>query len=328
MRASRHELPDSLRVAIAHRRGRLQNRLEMAIRICPVCLEVNSDDAKTCGACGASMRGGDTVPAALYMPAEERPAARKGKPSGALWFDDLKAQPDSPTTVDSPAPLTLTLRDVIDEPAPPPAPSDVLTPPDVVVADPEPPAPPDAEEMARRRLVDQLAVDRGARAAAKAAKRAAVRRARLGLGEHDPLPAGGESTVLVLDTDEVARDQLVALLVVFGFNVHATDNLDEALALSRTQPFAAAFVDVVLDSSDGGAGVDLCQRLKRNDLHADGRTTALVLVSTQERPSDRVLSRLAGCDGSLVKPLTRGSVARLLESCGVVFPADARRASR
>jgi hypothetical protein len=51
-----------------------------------------------------------------------------------------------------------------------------------------------------------------------------------------------------------------------------------------------------------------------------------VLVSTQLRPVERVRAKLAGCDGMLVKPVTRGDVARTLEACGLSLPADARRA--
>jgi hypothetical protein len=48
-------------------------------------------------------------------------------------------------------------------------------------------------------------------------------------------------------------------------------------------------------------------------------------VTTELHPADRVRAALAGISSPLIKPVTRGEVARALEACDVVLPADARR---
>ena len=52
---------------------------------------------------------------------------------------------------------------------------------------------------------------------------------------------------------------------------------------------------------------------------------AVLLVTAQLNPADRVRATLAGIKAPLTKPVSRGDVARALESCGVTLPADARR---
>lgn len=160
-----------------------------------------------------------------------------------------------------------------------------------------------------------------ARPSAKDSMRRAVRRARRA--------AAGDSTytltdVLVLDRDEAARDHLSALLRAFGFTVHPAATNAQAAVLLGIHQLAAAFLDIVLDDSDGGEGVALC-RLARKPSQADVHwTQALVVVSGQVKSTDPVRARLAGADVHLVKPLSRGDVARALEACGVALPADAR----
>ncbi len=97
------------------------------------------------------------------------------------------------------------------------------------------------------------------------------------------------------------------------------DDPARARALSLARPFAVVFVDVPLDGSDGGAGIELVK-------HFQGQAEALlVLVSAALRPLDQVRAELAGCDATLGKPVSRGSVARVLDSHGIALPADARR---
>jgi DNA-binding response OmpR family regulator len=57
-----------------------------------------------------------------------------------------------------------------------------------------------------------------------------------------------------------------------------------------------------------------------------GHAAPAVLIVTKElQPADRVRAALAGIDSPLIKPVTRGDVARALEACYVTLPADARR---
>jgi hypothetical protein len=43
------------------------------------------------------------------------------------------------------------------------------------------------------------------------------------------------------------------------------------------------------------------------------------------KPTDRVLAELAGCEETILKPVTRTSVAAALDSRGVALPADRRQ---
>lgn len=154
--------------------------------------------------------------------------------------------------------------------------------------------------------------------AAKAATRAAVRRARLA---QSATPDGTVPTeVLVLDTDSDARDTLCRLLAGFGFHAICADDTRHAVEWAERQAFAAAFVDVTLDESDDGCGIELCRQLR-----ALRRTMAVVLLAAEVHPVDHVRARLAGCDALIAKPARRGDVARTLEDCGVPLPSDARR---
>lgn len=156
---------------------------------------------------------------------------------------------------------------------------------------------------------------------AKALAKQAARRARLTQDAVDaaaPVPRD----VLVLEEDDGARRRLCELLGGFGFEVHAVETLDQADALLKTRPFAAAFLDLVLEGAEEGAGLELCYRIKQG---GPGGPTAVVVLAAQERPADRVRAALARSDVYLPGPISRGDVARALESCGVRLPADARR---
>ena len=214
----------------------------------------------------------------------------------------------------------------------------------VSVRTPRPGAPPasaPAVAPATRTLVAETAASAGAPAAeppaarpavsaeaqaeAKARARAAARRARLAHAGVAPDAAPPLTNVLVLDADEAALASLGELLGAFGFEVHAAAGVEAVAPLLLVQPFAAVFMDVALDGSDDGAGVDLCRRIKQGLPTPGSRTPPVFVMRSRARPADRVRASLAGADLFLAKPLQRGDVARALESCGVAMPSDARR---
>jgi hypothetical protein len=51
----------------------------------------------------------------------------------------------------------------------------------------------------------------------------------------------------------------------------------------------------------------------------------LVLVAARLQPTDRVRAALAGCDETILKPMSRGVVARVLDVRGISLPSDERR---
>jgi len=311
----------------------------MLVNVCSLCEHPNPPGAQFCNACGVGLVvscaacGAVCVTrskhcagcgAVLDEPEDTQPGAfdawRPVTGSGALWLD-LDAPPAaSNEPVARPEPPVLTLR-VLDDVFPPAATVDALEA-ELIRSEPQsfvapPPGPPELPPgPAAPAPVAPGEVD----SAKKTARRALVRRARVAHSGVRTRPAAATIDVLVLDADGAARRDLCGLLEAFGFRPVATASLDEAQRYALTQRFAVAFVDLVFDANLGGSGVELCQSLKE-------RARAAVLVTTaHERPVDRVRASLVGADGFLVKPLTRGEVARALDGCEVALPSDQRRA--
>jgi CheY-like chemotaxis protein len=157
--------------------------------------------------------------------------------------------------------------------------------------------------------------------ATKAAARAKARRARLASAQAEPRGAEPLSDALVLDADPVANTLLCALLERFGFQAHAVASVAEAEAQLARQPFAAVFLDLMLDDD----AIALVQQIRALPTPWPHPGPAVLLVSAHLDPADRVRAALAGLGEPLTKPVGRGDVARALESAGVVLPADARR---
>jgi CheY-like chemotaxis protein len=172
----------------------------------------------------------------------------------------------------------------------------------------------------RRPAHAPLVADKAARAALKVARRGAVRRDRL---QSTAAASAAAPDVLVLDADDTACHQMCSLLRGFGFGVRSTANVAEAFALATAQPFVAVFADVALDGSGGGIG--LFQHVRGTAQRHGAGSTLLVLAAARLSHIDRVRAELAGCDEAITKPVSRGSVARVLDSHGVALPSDARR---
>jgi CheY-like chemotaxis protein len=176
-----------------------------------------------------------------------------------------------------------------------------------MVADPDaprhaPPAPAPADAPADR-------------AEAKARRRAAVRRAQQRRAAPAP-PALRD--VLVLEPDTAARAQLCAVLEAFGFRPHLAVSVAEAEGLSLRCQHVAAFLGL---GEDVQPAAELCRRLRDTRRL---RPTALIAIGTRERHADRVRLQLAGADQVLLRPVSRGDVARALEACGLGLPRDPR----
>jgi len=299
----------------------------MHFNLCPRCYRVNDEHLAACESCGTVLNDGDTVPSALQVD-------RESAPSGALWLDDLSMpdlpplpEPESPP-VDDDQPLAITLRELefppiddlppVTEPPPAEIVADAVQPPVLTVVVELPPAVEPPPFVDTPVAVDLAAHD-AALSARRNARRASVRRSRLrtisAAARNDEV-----REVLIVDADDAARIQLGGLLLGFGFGVHSVADAARATALLEGHQFVAAFVDVALDDSDGGVGVDLCRHIK-----ASGPSTLLVVASRGLTAVDRVRAKLAGCDDVLAKPMTRGSVASVLDLHDIVLPADPRR---
>lgn len=313
----------------------------MPTLVCPACGRANGALALRCEACRAVLHDDDTVPGVLLR-SEPPPAAsvaEAARPAnlGALWLHDLVDAPPADAAVTVPGGLAPPVSPTATQPPRKRLPrTDVVPPPtvpmtlridvdvDIGLPGPSPSPAPGRQDAPPRTAVQKLlAAGRATRSAAKAAHRAAVRKARLG---NSPAAAeGAVREVLVLEAEDRARAELHALLRAFGFNVSTTVDPRVAAALVSRRRFAACFVDVALDGSDGGAGVEFCRALRRAD-QAEGQTrTLLVLVAPRRDVTGEVRARLAGCDAVIPKPVSRGDVARAFEGAGVALPADERR---
>lgn len=163
------------------------------------------------------------------------------------------------------------------------------------------------------------------RAEAKAAARRRSRRARLAQAGR----AGAESLCdVVLLAREQSDADLGARLEAFGFRVHPAAHSADALSLIAALPLAAVFLDVAPGSDEDMDGLELCMEIKQRRAVLAGTVPPVFLLANRDSAAGRVRAELAGCDALLIRPVTRGDVARALEASDVVLPADERRIER
>ena len=273
----------------------------MRPKLCPSCEHINSADTSICEACGTDWGEADTQRLPL------RPVARVHS-IGALWLDELGESRRTPRPADEPslASRSTTLRE-----------THVPLAPALVVQAPAP------DGLVRDATDTTLAAD--VRADQKATQRAEVRRRRL----RRPSGTGGAARitpeVLVLDANDTSRDSLCHLLRAFGFGVHAMSDPAEASALAASRVLVAIFVDMALMTANGGDGIELCSQIREIRQRRDAGASVLVLLAARLRPIDRVRAELAGCDEVILKPVSRGVVARALDARGILLPSDERR---
>ena len=323
--------------------------------VCSACVRLNLPDASICTTCGAALRGSLPLGAdehsetfvdltKMELDADTTPSVHLDAPELQRWFNsrggglDAHTEPAHPADArepDSPLPA-LTLREFEAPPAPTDddaAPADRL-PPGVILADPQAPLPyvESADEPAapppRRSTAPAATIGSTppvAKAATKAMRRAQVRRS-LQANKLQPEVTTAPADVLVLESDDAAREQLCALLEAFGFRTHPVQSTMQAVRMLAAKRYAVAFLNIIFDGSAALASHDLCSRVKAPPTHASDTVCVLIVVTGSARPLERVRAELAGCDAFLLKPVSRGAVAQALEACGVALPIDARRA--
>jgi CheY-like chemotaxis protein len=157
--------------------------------------------------------------------------------------------------------------------------------------------------------------------AKKAAARAAARRARLASLRAEPGSQESLRDVLVIDADNAASAHLCALLQRFGFTTYCVRSVGQASEHLALRLYAAILMDIALD----GPGLALLEQIQTLPLPLGQAAPAVLLVRARSEPSDRVRAALAGIAPPLIKPLSRGDLARALEDCRVALPSDERR---
>jgi CheY-like chemotaxis protein len=123
--------------------------------------------------------------------------------------------------------------------------------------------------------------------------------------------------VLVVEDDPLARSMLVALVRTFGVGVSEAADGEEALHQVLHRRPDLILCDLQMPVLDGFGFI---RRLRRDPR---SRRILTVAVSGLGRPLDIAMTREAGFDGHIVKPLTSEVVARLLDRA-----LDARNVGR
>jgi diguanylate cyclase (GGDEF)-like protein len=111
-----------------------------------------------------------------------------------------------------------------------------------------------------------------------------------------PLPADlSPCTVLVVDDDEVIREQLVALISDAGYDVRVAKSGAEALASFDTEPCRIVLCDWEMPDMDG---VALCRNIRGRKL---AQYTFVLMLSARRTKRDVVAGFTAGADDYLIK---------------------------
>jgi PAS domain S-box-containing protein len=116
------------------------------------------------------------------------------------------------------------------------------------------------------------------------------------VADESPAP-GARRRILVVDDNRDAADSMATLLRMQGHDVHVAYDGSTGVSLALAHPFDLAFVDIGLPGMDGHG---VAQRLRQ---HGEAAGMLLVALTGYGRDEDRFLSREAGFDHHLVKPV-------------------------
>jgi len=124
--------------------------------------------------------------------------------------------------------------------------------------------------------------------------------------------------VLVVDDNDDYRRILSRILLSGGYRVVAARSAEEARAVLKTSPVAAALLDWNLP---GDSGIDLAREIRRDRALA---RMPLLMLSVNSRPEDQVQGLREGeVNAYLVKPV---APAELLARLGVLLASKSRTA--
>ncbi len=320
-------------------------RLSMAL--CPACQQQNADAARTCSACGTPLvmrcPACDAINVRTRIACHRCRTALHPATDGTMAAAGVDAGPDT-----EPAIVLTLLGDALDgrEPAHwrdhPPRPlagaarhwmagadPGVLDWPQIHAEAPtmravEPPTSGPAALPGDRLAPTDLraSADTSMRAVhqrVKAERRAKVRQRQLRTQRDRAVPAlAPPSDVLLLEPDAGSRVVVCAVLEDFGFRVHRVVGMAETLAVSLERRYAAVLLGLGAPQEDVAA---LCHQLRR--LPAFGATPVFA-IGDAARHADRVRMQLAGAQDTLMRPVSRGTLARTLHLHGIVLPRDPR----
>ena len=119
-------------------------------------------------------------------------------------------------------------------------------------------------------------------------------------------------SALLVDDSAIALRYLQLRLQRMGIDTDLAPGSARALELLAQRAYGFVFIDVELGDGSALDGLALCQHIRRQHRHVDGRAPVLVLVSAHHSPLDRARGSFAGCDHYLAKPAGDEALHQLL----------------
>jgi len=126
------------------------------------------------------------------------------------------------------------------------------------------------------------------------------------LGQRYPL------TILVAEDTEVNREVVVGMLGAFGYEADVATNGPEVLAAVRVKAYDLVLMDLRMPGVDG---LEATRRIRAELPPA--RQPRIFALTANVLPEHRVLSREAGMDGFIGKPVSFEDIGSALVACGV-----------
>jgi two-component system cell cycle response regulator len=116
-----------------------------------------------------------------------------------------------------------------------------------------------------------------------------------------------ECRVLVVDDDELVRAQLMALLRLAGYDVHAAGSGEEALRILDTMSCQIVLTDWQMEGMDG---LSLCRNVRLKD---DEGYVYVLMLTVRESKGDVLVGLAAGADDYIVKGVPAQEILARME---------------
>jgi PAS domain S-box-containing protein len=124
-------------------------------------------------------------------------------------------------------------------------------------------------------------------------------------------PAGPRGRILVAEDNPINQLVAVGLLQALGYEVHMAENGRQAVEAVAREVYDLVLMDVHMPELDGFAATMAIRRQERMDGQA--RHLPIVALTADALAGDAEKSRAAGMDDHLSKPITRESLAAVVE---------------
>ncbi len=119
-------------------------------------------------------------------------------------------------------------------------------------------------------------------------------------------------SALVVDDNKRHRQMVGAILGSLGAQVDLAHDGREAVDIATSRPFNLILMDVSMPHLDGVAAT----RLIREHEAANNQPPAnIIMITSRDREEDMVLSRQAGADHHIPKPINPADLICALDGC-------------